>query len=221
MPTSARSGSTNRTGWSISAARRSRHAASACATPAAGGRERPGLLDRAATPRRGRGHPVAVGAAARTRSSASRAVARASSRSASVSCSSSRSATSEAAYGCCSSPQRSPQPVGEPVGLGQPLPSSRSHQASQRRQRCADEAGGQLGVEQPARHGAARQVEDLEILAGGVHHGQARPLEHLGAAAPWPPPAGRPPRSGRPRPAAPAPAAGSTVRSRWNSVSSA
>ena len=65
--------------------------------------------------------------------------------------------------------ERAAQPVGQAVGLGQvdAEPPLQQHAEAGRAQ--ADEPGGDLGVDQVAGHDAARPLEDLEVLAGGVH----------------------------------------------------
>ena len=76
--------------------------------------------------------------------------------------------------------ERPAQPVGEPVGLGQPQAELALVQRGQRRRGHAEEAGGDLGVEQALRDGAAGEVEDLEVLVGGVQHRERVAVEDLG-----------------------------------------
>ncbi len=47
----------------------------------------------------------------------------------------------------------------------------------------AEEAGGQLRVEQPGRHGATGPAQHLEVLLGGVEDGQPRTVEQGGEGA--------------------------------------
>lgn len=78
--------------------------------------------------------------------------------------------------------ERSAQPVTQAVGLGEADPQLAGQQGGQRGGGRAEEAGGDLGVEEAPGHGGAGGVEHLEVLAGGVHHGQAGALEQ------WPQP---------------------------------
>jgi hypothetical protein len=74
--------------------------------------------------------------------------------------------------------ERSGHPVGEAAGLRQVDAEDPVGEHRERRRREAEEAGRELGVEQDRRDGAARPLEDLEVLAGGVHDGGTGPLEH-------------------------------------------
>ena len=88
--------------------------------------------------------------------------------------SSSRWATSAAAYACWSSVSgRRSQSVSRSP-LGTRSCSSPCSSDDQRRRGVAEEAGGQLGVEQPGRDRTAGAGQHVEILLGGVQHGDRR-----------------------------------------------
>ncbi len=76
--------------------------------------------------------------------------------------------------------ERATQPVGEAVRLRQSHAELAVEQRGERRRGVAEEACLELGVDELAGDRATRAFEDLEILAGGVHDGEPRPLEHLG-----------------------------------------
>ncbi len=76
-------------------------------------------------------------------------------------------------------PERSTQPVGEAVRLGRAHLQLPLEQGRQRGARVAEEAGEQLGVDQPGRDGPTGSLEHLHVLARRVHDGEARPVQHL------------------------------------------
>ena len=75
---------------------------------------------------------------------------------------------------------RTDQPVGEPVGLGERNAEHLVHQAGQRRRGEPEEAGDDLGVEDGGGDGPAGRHEHIEILRRGVGHRDARPAEDPG-----------------------------------------
>ena len=196
MPSTARSGSTWRTGTSTAIARRSRHA-----------RHRPGhatgarlqhahvleaqpcllgsvpLTGRCAAPRRPR-RPTRCGRA----------------RQLAVELGPAAPAGGDVGGGVVALlvGQRPPQPVGEAVALRRGDLQLGPQQRHQRRRAVAEEPGGQLGVVDVRRHRAAGVGEHVEVLLGGVQHGHARRSRTAGAAARGRPPTGRPGRSRRP-----------------------
>ena len=88
-----------------------------------------------------------------------------------------RWATSAAAYSSWAGGERALAPVGEPVALRQVDVEDPVGQRGERRGGEAEEPGRHLGVEQVLGHAAARPVEDLEVLAGGVGDHERRGLE--------------------------------------------
>ena len=119
-PTTPRSGRTKRTGWSISAARRSRHAATAWATPRGRAAQVAGLLDAQPRVLGARSGAAAACAAARTRRAPTRA-GRCRSRSAqqvgpAARAGGRRRRPRSVSWSSSSGPA---QPVGEAVALGQ------------------------------------------------------------------------------------------------------
>ena len=80
--------------------------------------------------------------------------------------------------------QRPVQPVGQPVALGRALPELTADELDQRRRRVADEPGGDLGVVDHPGNAADGVGEHVEVLLGGVQHGDGVGVEQLGEAAP-------------------------------------
>ena len=116
--------------------------------------------------------------------------------------------------------ERPAQPVGQTVGLGQADLELAVDQRRQRRRGVAEEAGGELGVEQAGRHGPAGVGEHVEVLLGGVEHGQPGTGEQRAPA-----PGCRRERVDQGQLVVPGQLhqgqLGVVVRSRWNSVSRA
>ena len=83
------------------------------------------------------------------------------------------------------------EPVREPVRLRQRDAEHLVHQAGQRRRGETEEAGDDLGVEDRGGHGAARRHQHVEVLGRRVGHRDAGPAEDA-----WPAARGRP-RAGR------------------------
>jgi hypothetical protein len=75
--------------------------------------------------------------------------------------------------------ERAPEPVREPVGLAQVDAQAALQQHAQARRAEADEPGGDLRVHQVGRADAAGPLQDLEVLAGGVHDARDRALQQL------------------------------------------
>ena len=99
----------------------------------------------------------------------------ASSRSTSSSCSASRCSTSAAAYDALLGAQRPARPVGQPVALREPDAEQPLDERGERRRAEADEAGRDLRVEQLRRAGAARPLEDREVLSAACATMQPAP----------------------------------------------
>ncbi len=75
--------------------------------------------------------------------------------------------------------ERSREPVGEPIALGEPHAELGRDQVRQRRRAVAHEAGGELRVEQHPGHGAAAAAQHLEVLLRRVEHADAVAVEEL------------------------------------------
>ena len=180
MPRIARSGSTWRTGVSLAAASRSRHAATAWATARARGAQRAGVLQ--LHPRRHRvGGAGRAGAqllarllgppqAPERRQLGDEAVLQLEQRR--------RRRRRRTPAGPSVSGRRSQSVSRSP--LAGVMPSSPCSSDDQRRRAVADEAGGDLGVEQARRDRADGVGEHVEVLLGGVGDGDGRALEQPG-----------------------------------------
>ena len=73
--------------------------------------------------------------------------------------------------------QWSTEPVGQPVALGGGHLQLRHQQRHQRRGAVSQEPGGELRVVHQCRHGTAGVGQDIEILLGGVKHGNGLAVE--------------------------------------------
>ena len=71
------------------------------------------------------------------------------------------------------------RPVGELLGLVEPLPEHRRHERHERRRTEPDETGGDLRVEQRGRAATAGSLEDREIGRSGVRHHRRRRVEQV------------------------------------------
>ena len=78
---------------------------------------------------------------------------------------------------------RAPQPVGQPVAFGEPDPEHALDQRAQRGRAEPGEPGRHLGVEHRRRDGARLLLEHLEVLPGRMHDGDAGPFEHVSQRA--------------------------------------
>ena len=220
MPRMARSGSTWRTGVSVAAASRSRHAATAWATARARGRSERASFSLSPRHARGRSPRSAGGAAPRTRPrpSSSRPSAPQLGDQAVVQLE--QDATSAAAYSHWASVSgRRSQSVSRSPLAGDDAELA-LQQRRQRRRAVADEAGGDLGVEQPRRDRPDGVGQHVEVLLGGVGDGEGRageqPASGAGSTA-----SGSTSTSPSGQASWTRASRGKYVRSRWNSVSRA
>ncbi len=76
--------------------------------------------------------------------------------------------------------ERAARPVGQLVALLEADPEQTLDEREQRRRAEADEARGELGVEDGAGRQAARPLQHLQVLVGSVEHGDAVAGEHAG-----------------------------------------
>ena len=70
------------------------------------------------------------------------------------------------------------RPIRQLIALQQPHPENPLDEVDQGGGHLAQEPGRHLCVEQPVRHGPAGVLEDLEVLLRGMHHREARALQH-------------------------------------------
>jgi hypothetical protein len=75
--------------------------------------------------------------------------------------------------------ERTPEPIGQPIALGRGLAQLTLHEDDERRRGVADEARRDLGVVEVTRNCTGSVGEHVEVLLGGVEHGQGVGLEQL------------------------------------------
>ena len=172
----ARSGRTWRTGRSTAAARRSRHAATACATPAAPGLQHAHVLQP---------HPrlLGVGGARRADPELLAGVERPLQPAHRLELGDEHVLQLEQVGDVARGVrllvvgERPAQPVGEPIALGGVDAELGLQQRGERRRAVAGEACGELRVEQARRHRPADVGQHVEVLLSGVQHGERLRVE--------------------------------------------